>query len=103
MVAAPNVSVGVQVFLALAPRAGAMFAERPELGAYIHEHHHALKADEPSGTARELEAVLNEIYSELVHVKSEVGPKKRAIVMALGRAIDGGRGHGRSTRSRSVA
>ena len=102
VVAAPNFSVGVQIFLALARRAGAMFAERPELGAYIHEHHHALKADAPSGTARELEAVLDEIYSKLVHVKSEVGPDGPEIVMALGRAIDRGRGHGRIDQERGV-
>ena len=58
VVAAANFSVGVQLFLALARHAGTLFADRTEFGAYIHEHHHAMKADAPSGTARELEVQL---------------------------------------------
>ena len=53
VVAASNFSVGVQYFMALAHRAGALFADETDIGAYIHEEHHAFKADKPSGTALE--------------------------------------------------
>jgi 4-hydroxy-tetrahydrodipicolinate reductase len=51
VVAAPNFSAGVNLFLELAERAGALMAQRPEFGAWIHELHHAAKRDAPSGTA----------------------------------------------------
>ena len=56
VVCASNFSIGVRYFLAMARQAGAMLAGEPDFGAYVHEHHHALKADKPSGTALEIEA-----------------------------------------------
>jgi 4-hydroxy-tetrahydrodipicolinate reductase len=58
VVAAANFSLGVNVFLALAERAGALMADRPEFGAWIHELHHAAKRDAPSGTAIALRLAL---------------------------------------------
>ena len=58
VVSASNFSVGVQYFMALAHQAGGLFAKEADFGAYIHEHHHAHKADKPSGTARDLEVAL---------------------------------------------
>lgn len=55
VVVAPNFALGVNIFLALAERAGALLAARPEFGAWIHELHHAAKRDAPSGTALALE------------------------------------------------
>jgi 4-hydroxy-tetrahydrodipicolinate reductase len=51
VVAAPNFALGVNLFLALAERAGQLMASRPEFGAWVYEAHHAAKRDAPSGTA----------------------------------------------------
>ena len=60
VVAAPNFSVGVNVFLALAGQLGTLMAARPEFGGWIHELHHAAKKDAPSGTALAIEARLRD-------------------------------------------
>jgi 4-hydroxy-tetrahydrodipicolinate reductase len=51
IVAAPNFSTGVVLFDALVQRAARLFAAQAEFGAWIHEAHHAMKKDAPSGTA----------------------------------------------------
>jgi 4-hydroxy-tetrahydrodipicolinate reductase len=56
VVAAPNFSTGVVLFEALVARAAALFAGQPEFGAFLHEAHHAMKKDAPSGTALLLKA-----------------------------------------------
>ena len=58
IVAAPNFAVGVNIFLALAERAGELFAAQPSFGGWIHELHHAGKRDAPSGTALAAERAL---------------------------------------------
>lgn len=58
VVAAPNFALGVNIFLALAERAGEMLAPHDAFGAWIHEAHHAAKRDAPSGTALALEAAV---------------------------------------------
>jgi 4-hydroxy-tetrahydrodipicolinate reductase len=74
VVAAPNFALGVNIFLALAERAGALMAQRDEFGAWIHDLHHAAKRDAPSGTALALKASL------------ERGGYRRAIDVASTRA-----------------
>lgn len=54
VVAAPNFSTGVVLFEALVAQAARLFATQPEVGAWLHEAHHALKKDAPSGTALQL-------------------------------------------------
>jgi 4-hydroxy-tetrahydrodipicolinate reductase len=56
VVAAPNFAIGVNLFLAVAERLGALMASQPSFGAWIHELHHAAKKDAPSGTALALES-----------------------------------------------
>jgi len=51
IVVAPNFSIGVVLFEAIATRAAQLFSAQPEFGAFIHEAHHATKKDAPSGTA----------------------------------------------------
>jgi 4-hydroxy-tetrahydrodipicolinate reductase len=51
IVAAPNFSTGVVLMEALVAKAAALFASREDFGAFLHEAHHALKKDAPSGTA----------------------------------------------------
>ena len=58
VVAAPNFAIGVNIFLAVAGRLGALMSTQPAFGAWIHELHHAAKRDAPSGTALALEARL---------------------------------------------
>lgn len=58
VVAAANFSLGVNLFQALAERAGELLKQRPEFGAWIHELHHAAKRDAPSGTALALRAAM---------------------------------------------
>ena len=58
VVAAANFSTGVTIFQALVERAGALLGAQPEIGAWVHELHHAAKKDAPSGTALMLKATL---------------------------------------------
>ena len=71
VVAASNFSIGVQYFMALARQTGAMFADETDIGAYVHEHHHARKADKPSGTALEIAAgMIGAGYSKQIDMSS---------------------------------
>jgi len=54
LVHAPNFSVGVNVFLAIAEAAGRVMRRAPEFDPHIVETHHAAKKDAPSGTAAAL-------------------------------------------------
>ena len=54
IVAAPNFSTGVLLFEAIVSRAAELFAGQAEFGAWVHELHHAMKKDAPSGTALKL-------------------------------------------------
>jgi len=60
VVAAPNFAVGVNLFLAVVGRLGALMSQQPAFGAWIHEHHHAAKRDAPSGTALAMERRLRD-------------------------------------------
>jgi 4-hydroxy-tetrahydrodipicolinate reductase len=51
VVAAPNFSIGVNIFELVVAEAARLMAQRPEYDAYLHERHHAAKLDAPSGTA----------------------------------------------------
>jgi 4-hydroxy-tetrahydrodipicolinate reductase len=71
VVAAPNFAIGVNLFLALIERAGALMASQPAFGAWIHELHHAAKKDAPSGTALAMDRVLRKAgYSAAVPITS---------------------------------
>ena len=51
VLAAPNFSLGMSVFQLAVEEASRHFADQPEFGAWIHEAHHVMKKDAPSGTA----------------------------------------------------
>jgi len=51
VLAASNFSLGMNVFQLAVEAAGRHFAHHAEFGAWIHESHHAMKKDAPSGTA----------------------------------------------------
>ena len=58
VVVAANFSLGVNLFLGIVERAAALLEPHDDFGAWIHETHHALKVDAPSGTALALEAAM---------------------------------------------
>jgi 4-hydroxy-tetrahydrodipicolinate reductase len=51
VVAAANFSLGMSVFRTAVEAAARRFASQDDVGAWIHEAHHAAKKDAPSGTA----------------------------------------------------
>ena len=51
VLAASNFSLGMNVFQLAVEEASRHFARHPEFGAWIHEAHHTMKKDAPSGTA----------------------------------------------------
>ena len=55
LVHAPNFSIGVNLFLAIAAEVGRVMRGGPEFDAHIVETHHSAKKDAPSGTAVALE------------------------------------------------
>jgi 4-hydroxy-tetrahydrodipicolinate reductase len=57
MIHAPNFSLGVNLFLAMAEQAGRIMHSASQFDAHIVETHHSAKKDAPSGTAAALERV----------------------------------------------
>jgi 4-hydroxy-tetrahydrodipicolinate reductase len=71
VVAAPNFSAGVVMFEAIVARAAALVARQSDFGAWLHEAHHVMKKDAPSGTALLLRRVMEQSgYSRPVDVSS---------------------------------
>jgi 4-hydroxy-tetrahydrodipicolinate reductase len=60
IVAAPNFSTGVVLFEAVAAEAARLFAAAEPFGAFLHEAHHAMKKDAPSGTALQLKRAMEQ-------------------------------------------
>lgn len=60
IVAAPNFSTGVVLFEAAVAHTARLFAGQNEFGAWLHESHHAMKKDAPSGTALMLKRSMEE-------------------------------------------
>jgi 4-hydroxy-tetrahydrodipicolinate reductase len=58
IVAAPNFATGVVLFEAVVRYAAERFAGQPDFGAWLHEAHHVMKKDAPSGTALLLERAM---------------------------------------------
>lgn len=71
VVAAANFSAGVVLFEAIVARAAGLFAAQDEVGAWIHEAHHAAKKDAPSGTALALKRAMEAAgYARRIDVSS---------------------------------
>ena len=51
VLAASNFSLGMNIFQLAVEEATRHFARHPDFGAWIHESHHTMKKDAPSGTA----------------------------------------------------
>jgi 4-hydroxy-tetrahydrodipicolinate reductase len=58
VLASANFSLGMQIFQLAVQTAAKKFADRGDVGAWIHERHHAAKKDAPSGTALMLKAAM---------------------------------------------
>ena len=71
IVAAPNFSTGVVLFEAVVARAARLFASADAFGAFLHEAHHAMKKDAPSGTALLLKRTMEQAgFSRPIDVSS---------------------------------
>jgi len=71
LVAAPNFSAGVVLFDAIVGYAAKLAAGQSELGVWLHEAHHAMKRDAPSGTALQLEKTMEAAgYTRPINVSS---------------------------------
>jgi 4-hydroxy-tetrahydrodipicolinate reductase len=71
IVAAPNFSTGVVLFEALVAQAARLFAGQREFGAWLHEAHHAMKKDAPSGTALKLKQSMEDAgYDRVIDVSA---------------------------------
>ena len=60
VLAAANFSIGMTIFKLMVADAARRFAAQPEVGAWIHELHHAAKKDAPSGTALLLKTTMEQ-------------------------------------------
>lgn len=71
VLAAANFSLGMNVFALAVEEASRQFAKHPEFGAWIHEAHHVMKKDAPSGTALALKAGMEQAgYDRAIDVSS---------------------------------
>lgn len=71
VLAAANFSIGMAVFRAVAEEAAQRFAAIADVGAWIHESHHAAKKDAPSGTALMLKTAMEQAgYTRAIDVSS---------------------------------
>ena len=71
VLAASNFSLGMNVFQMAVEEASRRFAKHAEFGAWIHESHHTMKKDAPSGTALTLKAGMEAAgYSRPIDVSS---------------------------------
>jgi 4-hydroxy-tetrahydrodipicolinate reductase len=60
VIASANFAIGLHIFRRVVAEAAARFAPLPDVGAWIHESHHAAKKDAPSGTALLLRNTMTE-------------------------------------------
>lgn len=71
VLAAANFSLGMNVFQLAVEEASRHFAKHDEFGAWIHEAHHVMKKDAPSGTALSLKSGMEQAgYARSIDVSS---------------------------------
>ena len=71
VLAAANFSLGMNVFQLAVEEASRHFANHAEFGAWIHESHHVMKKDAPSGTALSLKSGMQQAgYARPIDVSS---------------------------------
>jgi 4-hydroxy-tetrahydrodipicolinate reductase len=87
-----NFSLGMNIFQRIVARAGELIENAPEYDPFIHETHHRLKADSPSGTALRLGEIL----------LGKVSRKKRMLTQTSTEKIAADALHVTSTRAGHV-
>ena len=71
VLAASNFSLGMNIFQLAVEEASRHFAKHPEFGAWIHESHHVMKKDAPSGTALTIKSGMERAgFSRAIDVSS---------------------------------
>jgi 4-hydroxy-tetrahydrodipicolinate reductase len=71
VLAASNFSLGMNIFQLAVEEASRHFAGHAEFGAWIHESHHAMKKDAPSGTALTIKSGMEKAgYTRPIDVSS---------------------------------
>jgi 4-hydroxy-tetrahydrodipicolinate reductase len=71
VLASANFAIGVHIFRAAVEEAARRFATQADVGAWIHESHHVMKKDAPSGTALMLKSAMERAgYSRNIDVSS---------------------------------
>ena len=71
VLAASNFSLGMNIFQLAVEEASRNFARQPEFGAWIHESHHIMKKDAPSGTALSIKRGMEQAgYTRSIDVSS---------------------------------
>ncbi len=104
VLAASNFSLGMNVFQLAVEEASRHFAKHAEFGAWIHESHHAMKKDAPSGTALT-------IKSGMEHAGYQRADRRVVDARRLGarhahgrlrRSVGNDRVHAHGSRSRGV-
>jgi 4-hydroxy-tetrahydrodipicolinate reductase len=71
VLAASNFSLGMNIFQLAVEEASRNFAKHPEFGAWLHESHHIMKKDAPSGTAITIKQGMEKAgYSRPIDVSS---------------------------------
>ena len=71
VLAASNFSIGMNIFQLAVEEASRNFAKHQEFGAWLHESHHIMKKDAPSGTALTLKAGMESAgYARSIDVSS---------------------------------
>lgn len=71
VLAASNFSLGMNIFQLAVEEASRNFARHPEFGAWIHESHHTMKKDAPSGTALSIKRGMEDAgYTRAIDVSS---------------------------------
>jgi 4-hydroxy-tetrahydrodipicolinate reductase len=87
-----NFSLGMNIFQRIVARAGDLIENAPEYDPFIHETHHRLKADSPSGTALRLAEIL----------LGRINRKKRMLTQTSSEKIPADALHVTSTRAGHV-
>lgn len=71
VLASANFSLGLNAFLLVVEEAARRFAPHADYGAWIHEAHHVMKKDAPSGTALSLKsAIAGTGYARTIDISS---------------------------------
>src|SRR5262245_66249054 len=73
-----NFSLGMNIFQRIVARAGELVANAPAYDPFIHETHHRLKADSPSGTALRLGEILLGRISRKKRILAETSAERIA-------------------------